>query len=259
MLLDAAKELIGFEFLLTGRRAAQDANVEDDNIAAAGLHAVEHISEVVHIEVIADRDQDIAGLGADRFGSQLAFQFEIELVHFDVRNAGMARAFFGNGEDNVKDHGEHAAGHGGDGLGEQVDEGDQEERERYEAEAERNLSFADGEIERDLELALPRIGVAQDKNGEAVHGETPDHAECVEVREESYVTVADDDGEDLQGDDDVDDSVARAKTRMRLAEPVTEDTVFGHAVEHAVRTHDGGIHRTRKDNCSNYNDEGVED
>ena len=44
MLFDAAEELVGLEFLLARRCAAQDANVKNDDITAARLYAVEHIS-----------------------------------------------------------------------------------------------------------------------------------------------------------------------------------------------------------------------
>lgn len=127
MLLDAAEELVGFEFLFAGRRAAENADVENNDVAAARFDAVEDIPEVIHIEVIAHRHEDVARLGADRFGSQFAFQFEIELVHFDVSNAGVACTPLGNRKDDVEDDGEDATGHGGDRLSEEVDERDEEE------------------------------------------------------------------------------------------------------------------------------------
>ena len=87
MLLDAAEKLVGFQFVFAGGGAAQQANVQHHNVAAAGLHAVQHVAEVIEIEVIADRHQDISGARADAFGSQFAFELEIELIHLDVRGA----------------------------------------------------------------------------------------------------------------------------------------------------------------------------
>ncbi len=90
MLLDAAEKLIGFEFVFAGAGAAQQAHVQYDDVAAAGLQAVEHIAEVIEIEVIADRHKDVAGTRADGFGTQFAFEFEVELIHLDVRDAAIA-------------------------------------------------------------------------------------------------------------------------------------------------------------------------
>jgi len=98
VLLDAAKELIGVEFLLTGCGAAQDADVKDDNIATAGLQAIENVCEMVEIKLIADGNEDVAGLRADGLRSEFAFNFEIELIHLNVGGAGRTGATFGNGE-----------------------------------------------------------------------------------------------------------------------------------------------------------------
>ena len=124
----------------------------------------------------------------------------------------MVAATFGNGEHDVEQDRESAAGHRGDRLGEEVDESDQEERQGDEAEADGNLHAADAQIERHLEFALAGAGVAKHQHGEAVHRETPDHPEGVQVGEESDIAAADDDGGDLQNNDDVDDAIAGAET-----------------------------------------------
>src|SRR5438477_3554927 len=92
MLFDAAEELIGVEFLFAGSGAAQDADVKDNNVTAAGFNAVENIREMVEIKLIADGDEDVARPGADGFRSELAFDFEIELIHLNVGGAGGTRA-----------------------------------------------------------------------------------------------------------------------------------------------------------------------
>ena len=47
MLLDAAEKLVGVKFEFTGRSAAKDADVEDNDIAAAGLDAVKNITKMI--------------------------------------------------------------------------------------------------------------------------------------------------------------------------------------------------------------------
>src|SRR5215831_5750349 len=179
MLLNAAKELIGIKLLFTGSSAAENADVEHDHVATARLDAIEDVGEVIEIELIADRNEDVAGAGADSFGSEFAFDFKIELIHLDVSDTSMARALFGHGEDDVEKDGEHAAGHRCDGLREEVDDGDQEQGERDQTETERNLHAANREIERNLKIARAGLCVTENKNGEAVHGKGPDDAESV--------------------------------------------------------------------------------
>src|SRR5262249_45579287 len=128
----------------------------------------------------------------------------------------------------------------------------------YEPETQRKLRLADGEVQRHLELALAGIGIAQDENGQAVHGKTPDHAKSIQVGEEGHVAGADDDGEDVEADDDVDDAIAGAEARMRLTEPVAQDAIFGNPVEHSVRAHNRGVDGTGENDGANHHHEGVE-
>src|SRR5882672_3709643 len=226
MLLDTAEELIGVEFLFAGSCAAQDADVKDDDITAAGLDAIENICEMVEIKLIADGNENVAGLGADGFGSEFAFNFEIELIHLNVGSAGRTRAALRDGENDKEKNGKCAARHRRDGLCEEVDDSNGEEGERDESKAERKLHAVDREVERDLKIAMAGLGVTEDENGEAIHGERPDDTESIKVCEEGDVAAADNDGDDLQNDDDVDDAVAGAEFRMRLAEPFAEDAVL---------------------------------
>src|SRR5262249_34765157 len=259
MLLDAAKELVGLEFLFTRWRAAQQANVQNDNVTAPRLHAIEYISEVIHVEVIADRHKNVAGPSTDRFGRQFPFQLEIELVHLHVGDAFVPRALLGDGEDDIENHGKNATGNSGYRLGEQVGNGDDEKGERDEAQAERNLLFADSEIQRYLEFAFARVGVTENEHRQTVHRKTPDHAEGIEVRKKGHIPVANNDGEELQGYDDVDDAAARAEAGVRLAEPVAQHAIFRDAVEYTIRAHDCRVHGPRQDDGTHYHDEDVED
>ena len=79
-----------------------------------------------------------------------------------------------------------------------------------------------------------------------LHGETPDHAECVKRGQLVNVAAAENDGEYLQAYDQIDNAVTRAVAMVGTLEPTGEDTVFGHAVEHAVGPDNGSILRTRQ-------------
>src|ERR1700686_4570852 len=169
MLLDAAEELVDIQFVFAGSGTAQQANVQDDNVTAAGLDAVKNVAEMVERVVVADRDQNISWARADTFGGELAFEREIELIHFNARGVGVVAATLGDGEHDVKQNREGAAGHSCDGLGEQVHESNQEQSESDQTEANRDLHTRDSEIEGDLEFALAGPGVAKNEHGEAIH------------------------------------------------------------------------------------------
>src|ERR1700691_3612496 len=259
MLLDAAEQLVGFQLVFAGTRTPQQAHVKHHDVAPPGLHAIQHISQVVQIEVIADRHKNVSGARAHRLGAQFALQFQVELVHFDVGYAAMLAAPLGKGEDDIQHDREGAAGHGGDGLGEQVGDGNQEQRQRDQAQAHGDLHAADREVERHLEFALAGIGVTQHQHRQAIHRETPDDPEGVKVGEKGDVAAADHDGGDLQQHDNVDDAVAGAESGVRLTEPLAHHAVFGNAVQHAIRAHDRGVHRPSKNQRAHHNHESMED
>ena len=165
LLLDAAEKLVGVEFLFAGSGTAEDADVKDDDVAAARLDSVEDVGEVIEIVLVADRDKDVAGTGANGFGREFAFNFEIELIHLNVCNASLAGAPLGDSEDDVKKNRKYAACHGCDGFGEEVNDGDEEQGEGDEAEAERDLHAANSEIERNLKITGDGIRVTENENG----------------------------------------------------------------------------------------------
>src|SRR5712671_5238897 len=152
--------------------------MKHDHIAAPRLDAVENVAKVIQIEVIADRYQDIPWPRADRFRAQLAFQLEIELIHFHMSDPAVSGAALGNGEHDVQDYRKDTAGHGGYRLGEQVRYRDQEQRERNQSEAHRNLHAAEIKIERNLELALAGSRITQNQHRQAIHREAPDHSKA---------------------------------------------------------------------------------
>src|SRR4029077_7629420 len=177
MLLDAAKKLVGIKFLFAGSGTPQETHEQHNQVTETWLHSIQHISQVVHVEVIADRNQYVAGSRANRFWSEFAFQFEIELIHFYVRHSCVATAALRNREDYVQQHQKPAARHGRNRFREQVDKSDQKQRQRNQSKAQRNLFPAYREIKRHLEFALARIRIAQNQHCQPVHRETPDHAE----------------------------------------------------------------------------------
>src|SRR5712675_1470734 len=259
MLLDAAEELIGIQFVFPGRRTPQQPHVQHDNVPAPRLDAVENITKVIQIEVVADRDQDIPWPRADRFRAQLAFQLEIELIHFHVSDPAVSGAALGNGEHDVQDYRKDTAGHGGYRLGEQVRYRDQEQRERNQSEAHRNLHASEIKIERNLELALARSRITQNQHRQAIHREAPDHSESVQVREESNIAAADQNGENLQAYDDGDNSIAGPKARMRLPKPFRQHTIFRNAIQYAVGTDDRSVHCPGENDRTHDHDKSVKD
>ena len=59
-------------------------------------------------------------------------------------------------------------------------------------------------------------------------------------------------------DDQVDEARSGAELVVRMAEPVGQHAIFGHAVEHAVRADDGRVHRARQNQRAHQHDESVE-
>ena len=104
-----------------------------------------------------------------------------------------------------------------------------------------NLEVPDAEIGRNLPAALAMILPAQHQHGQAVEGERPDDAEGVGLAQGDDVAPAGDDGEHLEDEDHVDDAIAGAELVVRLAEPVGQHAVLGHAHQHAGRADHRGV------------------
>src|SRR5438045_5666004 len=125
MLFDAAKKLVGIEFLLAGGGTAQNADMQNHDVTTAWFDAVQNIAKMIHIKVIADGDQNISRLRADGFRCQLSFQFQVELVHFHAGYAGMMTATFGNRETDVQQNGKNSSGHGRNLIGKKIEKREQ--------------------------------------------------------------------------------------------------------------------------------------
>src|ERR1700680_2482946 len=84
--------------------------MKEHHVTAPGFDAVENISKVIQIEVIADRYKNIPGPRADRLWTQLAFQLKVELVHFHMTADAISGATLGNGKHDVQNHRKSATG-----------------------------------------------------------------------------------------------------------------------------------------------------
>ena len=155
--------------------------------------------------------------------------------------------------------GEHHSRNRSGGLGEQVHNSDREQDQRDQAEANGDFDSADSEVERHLILTLARLLVAQHEDRKAIHRETPDHAEGIEIREKRHVAAADQNRQDLQPRDDIDNPVRRAELAVRLPEPVRKHSIFRNAVQHTVRAHNRRIHRAGQDHRAHHHDKSVKD
>src|SRR6266581_23245 len=199
LLFDAAKELLAFEIVFARRRAPQQAHMKNDDIATPGLDAVEHVPQVVQLVNVADRNEDIARAHVEGSRCQFTFLFEIELIHgLHVACTGRtAGGTLREREHKEEQDGEHHSRNRSGRLGEQVHDSDREQDQRDQAEANGDFDSADSEVERHLILTLARLLVAQHEDRKAIHRETPDHAEGIEVREKRHVAAADQNRQDL--------------------------------------------------------------
>ena len=119
--------------------------------------------------------------------------------------------------------------------------------------------FAHPDVERHLPGALFRLLEAQHQHGERLHGEAPHDAERVSFAEQVHVAAADQDGEQLHADHGVDDAAGGAEFAVRRTEEAGQHAVFGDAIQHAVRTDDGGVDGAGKDQGSHQYDEAMEE
>src|SRR5229473_4095495 len=261
LLLDAAEQLFGFKFVFARGRAAQQAYVKHDDIAAAGFDAIEHIAQVIEGVNVADGHEDVAWPRTYGLGRQFAFHFQMELVHLNVFGVatGVMGDFFRNREDDEEHDGKGNAGDGRVFLREEVYDGDAEQGQGDQTEAERDFHAKNRKVERHAVLAIARMRVSQDEYRQALHREAPDHPEGIEVREKRYIAPADNDGDDLQQRDNVDDAVGCAEPAVWLTEPVGKNAVFGNSVEHPVGTYDRGIYSARENQRAHHDNEAVEE
>ncbi len=78
------EQFLGAQLVLAGTGAAENAQVQDDDILVARVHAVQDGGQVVERVVVADHHQHVAGTHAKRFGRKFVARLEVELIEFGV-------------------------------------------------------------------------------------------------------------------------------------------------------------------------------
>src|SRR5260370_26171408 len=187
--------------------------------------------------MVADGNEDVARPSANGLRSQLSLQFKIELVHLDMCDASPMSAALRDCEYDVEQDREDTAGHGGNRVGEEGNDGDKEKRKSDQAKPDGNLNPANIEVERHLKIARSRLGVPQHEHRQSIHDETPDDNERVQVRHEGDIATTDEDCQNLQAHDALSDSVARADPGVRLAAPFAGNAIVGGYIEYDDGTH----------------------
>ena len=165
----------------------------------------------------------------------------------------------GDGEDTEEDGAERDARNGSQLLGEEIDNGGGKQQQRDQRQTDGDFGLADVKVAGHLPFTVFWFRKPQDQNGQGLEGKTPDHAECVQRRQQIDVAAAGDDREDLEESDEVDDAIAGSEPVMRFAEPCRHDAVFANAIEHAVGTDDGSVDGAGQDQHAHQHHESLEE
>src|ERR1019366_1235385 len=257
--LGIGKHLVGFQYILA-RTGLEDAHGKQDDVDLAGVGLEQDALQVLQAVGIAHRDHDVAGTHVDGLLGNFRMRIQAELLGLrPLRCLEFAMVEVTDLEDDEEGDGEDDPCDGRRLLSEHVDHGEGEEGDGDHHQAERDFGLADEEIERHLPIAVARLLVAQHEHTKRFHGETPDHAEGVSLAEHHDVAAADHNGEQLQPDDGIDEPRGGAEGFVRVAEPLGEHTILGHAVEDAVGADDGGVDRAGEDHGADQDDESVEE
>src|ERR1035438_6182123 len=256
--LGIGEHLVRLQAELAGA-GLEGAHGEHHDVDLAGVGLEQDALQVLQAVGIAHGDQNVAGTHVDGLLGNFRGRFQAEFFGLlTLVLVAPAVVDFGALEDDEEGDGESDSGDGGHLLGEQVDDGEREQREGNEDQPNRQLEFADHEIERRLALAIFGGFVAQHKNREGLHREAPHHTEGVGFAQHDYVAAGEQDGEQLEDDDGIDEARGGAEAVMRLAEPIGQDAILGDAVEHAVGADDGGIDGAGKQQHAHQHDHAVE-
>src|ERR1700730_8043129 len=98
----------------------------------------------------------------------------------------------------------------------------------------------DRDVRWDLPAPIAFVLDAEHQHSQAVEGETPNHAKGIRLAQQVDIPAAYQDGKNLEHYDQVHDPVGGAEARMRLPEPVGENTILRNAVEGATGRDDHG-------------------
>src|ERR1700757_5298307 len=107
-------------------------------------------------------------------------------------------------------------------------------------------------------FAISGLGEAQHQHCQRLHGEAPDDAESIQGRQLVNVNAAQNDCQQLHANDQVDDAKTCAVAVMRPLEPTRQHSVFGDAIQYAIRADDGSILGAGQNQHTNQYDEAVE-
>src|SRR5208282_1219852 len=255
-LLVIAEDLLGGKTVSGGAELA-DAGGHYNHVLFVRVGALQRPAEVVQRVVVADRDEHVAGADADSFTLDGFCQLQLELLLHLRRIVSVFAPVhsFGEGEDSEEDDGKNQAAHRGHRLGKEIHDRGGEQNHPDRGQSDRDLDPKQVEIGRHFPVTLTLIAVAQNQHGDGFEDEAPDHAEGVGFAESVDVAPTDDDGEELKSHDEVDDAVSCAVLLVRTTEPVGEHAVFRDAIEHSVRTDDGGVYGARQNQESDNHDE----
>src|SRR5450631_1373737 len=236
-----------------------EAGAHDHDVLLAGVGMTEHMPQVVEVARITDRDQDIARPNAHGAAAEFLITVNAELVELlGLAMTLLGDMVLGDGEDREEDHAEDNARDRGLVLGEQIHNCGHEEHRRNDHEAHGNFRLPDVQMPRNFPCAVARLGEAQHQHRQRLHGEAPDHSEGIQRGQLVDVAPAQHDGEQLHAYNQVDDAVAGAVAVVRLLKPAGEHTIFGHAVQDAIRAHDGSVLRARQNQYAHQHHEAVE-
>ena len=93
---------------------------------------------------------------------------------------------------------ENHSGNRGLILGKQIHNSGNQQHGGNQHEPNGNFGLANVQIAGYFPGAISRLGEAQDKHGDGLHGEAPDHAERIERRQNVYVAQTENNREELQ-------------------------------------------------------------
>ena len=98
-LLNGAKQLVRAKAIFAGRGAAEQTDVEHDDILFAGPQTLQGRLKVIEGVIVADRNENVARMHTRRFCSELIFLSEIELIQFRTGGSAMTmRVALGDNE-----------------------------------------------------------------------------------------------------------------------------------------------------------------
>ena len=161
----------------------------------------EHLPQVLHVVVIADRHQHATGPRVQGGGVDLRLMVQIEFFQRScVRRSQLALLgvnVFRDGEDDEHNQGEADAVIGGVLLGEQIGDRDETQNQGRYAQADRDLHAGESNVEGELVFLIVPL-ITQRQHAQRLQEKAPHHAERIRFTQQINIAAAEDDGGDLQ-------------------------------------------------------------